>query len=248
MAETALVFKVGGSMVINEQGANTEYLADCLSPFIDVFSQFDHLAFVIGGGIRVRILQKTVSSDAEKDEVGIRATHEHADQLRQVLLGFGLRPASTIPTSPDEAKQLMAEEPCVVMGGLQIGQSTDAVAAFAFHRFCQAGYDAQLILLSNVDHIYTADPKKDAQAKPIYSADIDDLVRQRVLINDPQEWIPGMNITIDPVAVGLLQRTRTNRAAPIFFTGADNAEGIMAFLGQHVTQSGTTLSLYQQDK
>jgi uridylate kinase len=52
-----------------------------------------------------------------------------------------------------------------------------------------------VINLSNIQQVYTADPQKDPEAKPIDSISWPDF---RGLVGD--EWKPGKNVPFDPVA------------------------------------------------
>ena len=53
----------------------------------------------------------------------------------------------------------------------------------------------KLVNLSNIDYVYTADPKKDPAATKIEKIDWQDF---RELI--PKEWDPGLSSPFDPVA------------------------------------------------
>jgi uridylate kinase len=57
-------------------------------------------------------------------------------------------------------------------------------------------YDAKTVInLSNIEKVYTADPKIDPLAKPIDSISWKDF---RAITGD--EWTPGKNVPFDPVA------------------------------------------------
>lgn len=237
----ALVIKFGGSNAINEQGANLDYLRSFLSHFVDEFSKYEKIAFVIGGGIRCRILQQEVSDKDEKDQVGIQSTWDHASQLREIVAQLGLEPAPSHPHSVDEAREMLEKYDVLVMGGLQIGQSTDAVAAYAAHRFAQQGYEPYLVVLSNVEKIYDKDPNKKADAKPIRKSCVPTLVKEGVLVDDPQSWVPGMAITIDPVAVNLLQNEQGDQIVPLYFGHGDDWENALHFTKGETLSNGTRL-------
>ena len=84
------------------------------------------------------------------------------------------------------------------MGGVSPGQTTDAVAA----HLARVSRSELLLFFTNVDGVYTADPKLEPNAKKIDRMTANDLAR----IVGSEEVKPGMKI-MDPVAVKLLQRS-----------------------------------------
>lgn len=237
----ALVIKFGGSNTILDDGANKDYLLNYLTHFREIFPNLEKIALVIGGGQRVRLRQAQVETNEEKDQIGIETTWEHAQSLKEVADELGLMPCDKIAHSPEEAKEILASNRVTVMGGLQIGQSTDAVSAFAAHRFKREGYEPALIILSNIDSIYTADPKKEQNAKPIKRSSVPTLVSEGVLINDPKKWVPGMAITIDPVAVSLLQLDSAKQEIPLYFGQGDNWKNVLSYINEQDVTDGTIL-------
>lgn len=239
----ALVLKFGGSGAVNDHGANQDYLRKAISPLVDeILSLFQQATFIIGGGSRVRLLQAAVTTNAEKDQVGINATWEHAAGLANVLNQLNIPVDGPIPHSPEEAKKILASNQFVAMGGLQIGQSTDAVAAFAAQRYEKAGLDPLLVILSNVKCIYTADPNKNPDAKPIREANIELLVNAGVMTDNPDDWRPGMAVAIDPVATKILRGKTGKQTMRVFFGHGDNVEDVARILRGETPVSGTLLT------
>ncbi|PWU24142.1 hypothetical protein C5B42_00575 [Candidatus Cerribacteria bacterium 'Amazon FNV 2010 28 9'] len=241
--EKALVLKFGGSGATTIEGANVEYLTSFLSSLVDVFSQYERIGLIIGGGPRIRSLQKTVNTDYEKNMIAREALWEHAEQLLDVIIELGLEAVPVIPHSIDEAIQIINLQlgKVVVLSWLKEGQSTDASAIFLADEWQFQGYEATIVILSNVTHIFTSDPKIDPQAKSIQSSNVKALVEQNILVDDPLAFKPGMNVTIDPVAVAHLLEMEDN-APKIFFGDYKDAESVRAFLLGLVPQNGTILS------
>jgi uridylate kinase len=79
----------------------------------------------------------------------------------------------------------------LVAAGWKPGFSSDNDAVLLAERF-GAGL---VINLSNIKQVYTDDPQKNPEAKPIDSISWPDF---RVLVGD--EWKPGKNVPFDPVA------------------------------------------------
>jgi uridylate kinase len=86
------------------------------------------------------------------------------------------------------------------MGGLYPGMTTDAVAALIGEKI----HADLLIKGSNVDGIYTKDPKKYSDAEKLDKIKFDDLGK----IFETNVHKAGINQIIDPKAVKILQRCK----------------------------------------
>lgn len=148
--------------------------------------------FVVGGGGPARSWQRAFkaivpqAADEQADWIGIMATRLNAQLLRAVMHEWCSQDVVTDPTQvgPFVGRVLVAS-------GWKPGFSTDYDAVLLAERF-QA--DA-VINLSNIAKVYTDDPKKNPQAKPIDSISWDEF---RAIVGD--EWTPGQNVPFDPVA------------------------------------------------
>ena len=80
-----------------------------------------------------------VSDSHRLDEVGIAATRLNATVIQQVFLDIGIDVAPVIPTTTEQAAQLLDKHHLVVMCGTTPGHTTDAVAV-AFARDAGAGH------------------------------------------------------------------------------------------------------------
>jgi uridylate kinase len=79
----------------------------------------------------------------------------------------------------------------MVASGWKPGFSSDYDAVLLAERF-----QAQMVInLSNIEKVYTADPKTDHGAKPLDKISWDDF---RAMVGD--DWVPGKNVPFDPVA------------------------------------------------
>lgn len=218
--EKAAIIKFGGSATTNENGINEAYFnrffRETLNPLISMYS---HVVLITGGGIRARRAQEAVANNKEKDLAGLRVTQEHAQQLGAIMRAHCIKVNDVVPRNEDEAeftiKHLHTQ--MVVLGGLKVGQSTDTVAVTAAQLYQHMDFDVALLILSNIDCIFTADPKKHQDAKPIRQANIDVLIQEGVLLDDPKKFTPGMNVTIDPVAVSRIVKQRGNQRIPLWF-------------------------------
>lgn len=240
--ERALILKFGGSSATNMEGANTEYLSSFLGGILDLLQAYDRVGVIIGGGPRIRELQKTVETNTEKDLIAREALWEHAEQLRKVAEDLGLETFPNIPHSPAEVHLALQEqmEKVIAVSWLNEGQSTDASAVFLAEEWKDQGYEAVIVILSNVLHIFTADPKSNPDAAPIQSSSVSLLVKEGVLLNDPEKFRPGMNVTIDPVAVSHLEK-QGKKAPAVFFGDSQDITGVRQFLSGENPETGTVL-------
>ena len=149
------------------------------------------LSIVLGGGPARRYQEayrEIISdvNDEEADWVGIMATRLNAQLIKAVM---GKWCSQDVVTNPMEAPTFTGR--VLVASGWKPGFSTDYDAVLLAERFKA---DA-LINLSNIEKVYTADPKTDPNAKPIDKITWADF---RSMVGD--EWIPGKNVPFDPVA------------------------------------------------
>ena len=174
------VLSVGGS-IISPDKVDYDFLSSFRSMIISHLEshQDERLIFVAGGGAPARIYQdalRRIMPDADpelQDMLGIKATHLNAMLLKAVFSDFCTDDIVTDPT--DESVSFSGR--ILVAGGWKPGFSTDTDA------------------VSNIKKVYTADPKKDPNAKPIDSISWKDF---RAMVGD--EWNPGLNAPFDPIA------------------------------------------------
>jgi uridylate kinase len=146
---------------------------------------------IVGGGRTARIYQDAAQAvtnvtNEDKDWLGIHATRINAHLLRTI---FVTQAHPEIVTDPDHVPFYV--EPLLIAAGWRPGRSTDYMAV----KLAQKLGSTQVINLSNIDQVYTADPKKDPAAKPIEHITWSDYIS---II--PAEWTPGLSSPFDPVA------------------------------------------------
>ena len=162
---------------------------------------FQKLVIVAGGGELARFYislgRKIGLDESSLDELGIMVSRIHAK-----LLGGALMPHSCprVPTSLDELATALNEYPIVVMGGLQPGHSTSAVAALVAERI---GSDL-LLVATDVEGVYTQDPKIDKDARLLSSVSI----RQLYELLMSAQGAAGTYELLDFVALKIIERSR----------------------------------------
>jgi uridylate kinase len=94
-------------------------------------------------------------------------------------------------TNPDEILDVPPHVPVVIASGYRPGSSTDLRAV----QIAEKIGATKVINLSNIDYVYTADPRQHPEAKKLEVISWDDF---RALI--PSEWDPGLSSPFDPIA------------------------------------------------
>jgi uridylate kinase len=187
------VISLGGSIVAPD-GVDTEFLKSFVSLLSEELIKDEKRRFilVVGGGGPARVWQNAYRNiteqpmDDQADWIGIMATRLNAQLIKAVLGPWCVQDVVIDPTQvgPFVSRVLVA-------AGWKPGFSTDYDAVLLAERF-QAD---QVVNLSNIAKVYTDDPRKNPEAKPIDSISWTEF---RALIGD--EWVPGKNVPFDPVA------------------------------------------------
>ena len=187
------VLSVGGSIVVPAQ-PNEAFLRDFASHIRNWLSvsASRKLIMVVGGGGPARVYQKAYRniagspSNDEADWIGIMATRLNAQLLKAVFSDLCPNPVVYDPT----AVELFSGQ-VLIAAGWKPGFSTDNDAVLLAERFSAK----QVINLSNIEKVYTDDPKKNPDAKPIDSISWNQFIQMV-----GTEWVPGKNVPFDPVA------------------------------------------------
>jgi uridylate kinase len=124
--------------------------------------------------------------DDQADWIGVMATRLNAQLIRAVMGDYCTQ---DVVTDPTQVGPLVGR--VLVAAGWKPGFSSDYDAVLLAERF-QAD---KVINLSNIEQVYTDDPRKNPGAQPIDRISWADF---RALIGD--EWVPGKNVPFDPVA------------------------------------------------
>ena len=187
------VISLGGSIVAPDK-VDEDFLKNFLSLMREFLEKDEKRRFilVIGGGSPARIWQQAYRNICPKavneqaDWIGIMATRLNAQLVRAIMGDWCVQDLVIDPTKvePFIGRVLVAS-------GWKPGFSTDHDAVLLAERF-KADY---VINLSNIEQVYTDDPKKNSEAKPI-----DKISWQDFLKLTGEEWIPGKNVPFDPVA------------------------------------------------
>lgn len=234
----AAVIKTGGSKMVDSNGLNRPNTIALLSGLRENLTKLDKLSLVIGGGQPSRLALKTGGVDGP--QLAVEATRRHAAQLGEVMLQLGMPVYGEVPTNVSELQQAIADtEFGVAVGGLELGQTTDAVAMSAAQILLDDGYDVSLVVLSNIPAIYNMPPEM-INAKKISKVSLNWLLETGVLINDPRFFEHGMHVPLDPIAVQRYEGFA--HKVPLYFTDASNTAGVRQFLLGEDLDSGTLIT------
>lgn len=204
------VLSVGGS-IISPSNVDTSFLAS-FRLSIESYLEKDpsrRLIIVTGGGSVAREYQRAhkelCGEDKEiEDLLGIKATYINAELVKSIFPSYVLDDVVHNPTKDGAFKGRI-----LVASGWKPGFSTDTDAVYLALRF-----NAKTVInLSNTKMVYTEDPRKNKDAKPIERISWDEFIS---MVGN--EWKPGLNAPFDPVASVL---ARDNGISTICADGRD---------------------------
>jgi len=196
------VVKISGHLISREGVlVDHEYL-NRVAQVLKKLKERNRIYVVTGGGFiareYIRAARELRTSEGFCDEVGIEISRIHARLLAGAL---GEESIPHIPRSIEEFVSLASvTKKIIVVGGFQPGQSTTTVATLIAEI---TGADL-LIITSDVDGIYTSDPKVDPHARKldrVHITQLEEMFRS-------QEISAGLYKMIDPISLLVLKRSR----------------------------------------
>ena len=187
-----IVVSVGGSLIVPDQ-IDVSFLKHFRELLLKKTAAGSSFFIIAGGGRLSRNYQEATAvvrdgdfSQEDSDWLGIHATRLNAQLLRSVFIEEAQARIVKNPTH-----RVRGKESIIVGSGWKPGNSTDYCAVMAAKTLGAT----KLVNLSNIDYVYTADPRKDPTATKIEKINWADF---RKLI--PEEWDPGLSSPFDPVA------------------------------------------------
>ena len=192
------IISLGGSIVADEN-IDTTFLKNFREAIFDFLSgnEGTRVLLVVGGGFTARKYQKaleevkgTVTTD-ELDLVGIRATMINAEYVR---CAFSLE--NKVLYNPRK-KNIYFHKNIAVASGWKPGFSTDTDAVY----YALSTGAKTIINLSNIEKVYTSDPRVDNSATPI-----DEISWKEFRKIVGNKWSAGLNSPFDPIASRLAEK------------------------------------------
>lgn len=192
-----IVMSLGGSMIIPADGFNISFLKSFRKMISERVKKGNKFILVVGGGGTCRVYQKAIKkavnlSAANLDWLGIYVTHLNARFTRFLFSDIAYPEVITNPT-----KKIKTSKSVIIAGGWKPGCSTDNDAVL----LAKVYGAKELINVSNIDYVYTADPHKDPKAKPLPRLTWKEL---RKIVGN--KWNPGANVPFDPSAAREAQK------------------------------------------
>ena len=180
--------------------------------------QGHRFAIVVGGGRRAReyieLGRRLGIGEAFLDALGIEVSRVNALVMASIL---GPHAHLPIPRSVDDFLRAWASGKVVVLGGLQPGQSTNAVAAVVSEL---VGADL-LINATDVSGVYDSDPKTNPGARLLKEVTVEELERLA-----SRDAIPGSYELFDLVALEIVKRSKI----PLVFLSVYDTENMARLL------------------
>jgi len=183
------VISLGGSIIVPD-GIDTTFLREFSTLIRTHVARGMKFIIIAGGGKTSRRYQDAArdlgdTSTEDLDWLGIHATRLNGHLMRSVFRDLAHPALIKDPTAPIPDKSI------VIAAGWKPGWSTDYVAV----QLAKGAGATRLVNLSNIDYVYTADPKKNPGATKIEKTTWSDF---RALL--PDHWDPGLSSPFDPVA------------------------------------------------
>ncbi|MCA9364238.1 UMP kinase [Candidatus Kaiserbacteria bacterium] len=188
-----IVLSVGGSLIVPNQ-IDISFLRRLKALILhEITANNRRFVLITGGGKAARQYQDAAAEISELnpedlDWLGIHSTRLNAHLLRTIFRDTAY---PVIVTNPDDVKSVPPSSPLIIGAGYRPGASSDLRAVQIADRIGAH----TVVNLSNIDYVYTADPKKDFDAEKIEDISWKEF---RKLI--PSEWDPGLSAPFDPVA------------------------------------------------
>jgi len=192
-----VVLSVGGS-IVSPGTPDVEFIINFTQAIKKYLSKDEKRRVILtigGGGVarsyiqaynEVRVGLSLEASSYDGDMIGIMATRLNAEFIKATFAEYCPQAVVYDPNIIEDFDGRV-----LVAAGWKPGFSTDTDAVILASQFSSD----MVVNLSNITKVYTSDPKKDPDAKPIDKISWEDFIKMV-----GTEWKPGKNVPFDPVA------------------------------------------------
>ncbi|MEM3713325.1 MAG: UMP kinase [Nitrososphaeria archaeon] len=220
-----IVIRIGGHLIFSSDEINVVKLKEISDVLKKAYNEGKKVIVVVGGGDYARRYINAAgllrASEFEKDYLAILITRVNAFL---VILALGEIAHQHIPTNINEILSISSStQKIIVCGGLIPGQSTMSVAAL----LAEAIKADMLINVTNVEGVYTFDPKRRPDAKFLKRVSTTELKE----ILSKQGINAGEYELIEQQAINIVERSKI----PLRIINGNNVENIIdAIYGKDV--------------
>lgn len=184
--------------MVAPDGLDANFLKKFRTLILSYIAKGKKFIIIVGGGKTSRRYQEaarkiTRLTNDDVDWLGIHASRLNAHLLRTIFRDVSYK---KLFTSQKDINTHIRKS-VIIAAGFRPGSSTDLRAVQLSHAF-----KATMVLnLSNIDYVYSKDPKRNKNAKKIDQISWKDF---RKIVGN--QWDPGANTPFDPVASKLAQQ------------------------------------------
>lgn len=199
MQKKLCIISLGGSLIVPGEidWVYLKELKKLLTLYVDNGWKF---ILIAGGGRTARNYQDAAYgvdetlTDEDRDWLGIHSTRLNAQLLRTIFRDYAYPRINTNPHDLEDFSY--CKESIIIAAGYRPGCSTDYDAVL-LAKYLDI---TSLVNLSNIDYVYTKDPKKYKDAEKVEKISWKDF---RNIVGNT--WSPGLNAPFDPVASKLAE-------------------------------------------
>lgn len=193
----SLVISLGGS-ILTDSPLNIAFMQE-MSKTVQKLRKDFKIGIVVGGGKLARAYISALRSQKVNenvlDEVGIHATRMNALSFASFLEHVNTK----IPTTVNDAVEMLHLYGCIVMGGTEPGHTTDTVAALLAERI-----GAKILINgTSVDGVYDSDPKTNTNARKIDTLTYDEAIATSASASTGA----GPNVFMDLTSLNIAKRS-----------------------------------------
>lgn len=197
--DNLFVISLGGSLIVPDE-VDSAYLKKFRELIIQQAKLGKRFIISPGGGKTCRKYQSALkqiisASNDDLDLIGLNTNRFHSVLLRLIFKGYAEKNIAYDPNTELTFKKSIL----IGAGGWKPGRSSDDYSV----RLSSIYKSGTVINLSNIDYVYTKDPKKYKDAKKIESIS---WAGFRKIVGS--KWDPGKNAPFDPTAAKLAQKLK----------------------------------------
>lgn len=229
-----MVIKIGGSLLYSSDFEINKPFFDVLKKWFDNNRQkHEKLVLVTGGGKLSRKIGEIIKN-ISSDEKNLHAVAMEATQISSYIVQSYLEASEAfVPQKLGDAYEYLVEDTnslLMIAGGLKHGWSTDMDAA----AFADILKERKVYKLTDVEGIYTADPKVDSNAQLIKDISWEDF-KNTFGISDNSHHEPNQHVPVSVESALFCE----NKGVTMYIAGGKNIYEMESL--EDVFESGTKI-------